>query len=200
MFERFRKMVAAIDGQVAATTAKERAMDGEKLTAAEQSAEKQRKADLSLQIERMDDTELGLFAKHVGVDPEKMSRQDLVAAVELKAEADAAAGRQAIRDMEKEQGEAVANEDVNRPAASRIIRALNVEFCRDIPQEARAGGFEPEDDHDRFGAGASYDVPNGKYRVAGSEWMFTIHKKRLMSAERATEQNKWGGKHVIPIE
>jgi hypothetical protein len=75
---------------------------------------------------------------------------------------------------------------------------LNAEFCRDIPQEGRHGSFEPEEDHPRFGG--DYDVPNGKYRVAGSEWLFLIHKKKLQGAERATEANKWGGKHVIAID
>lgn len=173
-------------------------MGTETMTAAEVQAEKQRKADLSVQIERMDDVELNLFAKRIGVEPEKMKRADLVAAVELKAEADAADGRQAIRDMETEEGEFVANEDVNRPASARIIRALNFEFCKDIPQAGRAGSFEPDSDDPRFGG--DYDVKNGKYRVSGSEWLFLINNKKLISAERATEANKYGGKAVIAIE
>jgi hypothetical protein len=190
VFNRFRKIVA---------TAKEKAMGKEQITSAEQQAEKQRKADLAAEISRMDDTELALLAKRIGVEPEKsQKREDLVAEVELKAEADAAAGRQAIRAMEEEEGAFVADEDSRRPAVSRIIRALNATFCGDIPQEGRHGSFEPDEDHPRFGG--DYDVPNGKYRVAGSEWMFVIHKKKLMSAESATEANKWGGKHVIPIE
>lgn len=173
--------------------------DKETMTAAELAAEKQRKADLALQMDRMDDTELKLFAVRVGVEPDKTpARKDLIAAIELKAEADAAAGRKAIRDMDEEEAKRVADEDDKRPAASRILRSLNAEFCRDIPQAGRAGSFEPEDDDPRFGG--DYEVPNGKYRVVGSEWTFLIAKKKLVSAERATEGNKYGGKGVIAID
>lgn len=174
-------------------------MDNEKMTAAEQRAEKRRKADLSAQIGRMDEVELGLFAQQVGVDASKTpAREDLIAAIELKAEVDAAAGRQALRDMEAEETVSVADEDSRRPAASRIIRALNAEFCRDIPQEGRHGSFEPDEDHPRFGG--DYDVPNGKYRVVGSDWLFLIHRNKLQGAELATEKNNYGGKHVIAID
>ena len=171
----------------------------EKMTRAEKAAEKQRKADLAAEMERMDDNELKMLAQRAGVDASQHpERKDLVAAIELKAEADAAAGRAAIRDMEEQEGQSVANEDVNRPESSRIIRALNAEFCRDIPQEGRAGSFEPDEDHPRFGG--DYDVPNGKYRVTGSEWLILIHNKKLMGIERATEANKYGGKHVIAVD
>ena len=174
-------------------------MADEKMTAAEIVAEKKRKADLAAEIERMDDTEIKMLAERVGVDPAATpARKDLVAAIELKAEADAAAGRQAIRDMEAEEGTAVADEDARRGPTARIVRALNADFCRDIPQDGRGGSFEPEEDDARFGG--DYDVPNGKYRVTGSEWLISIHKKKLMGIERASEANKYGGKHVIPID
>ncbi len=174
-------------------------MGTETMTAAEIGAEKQRKADLAAEIERMDDTELKMLAQRMGVDPAATpARKDLVAAVELKAEADAALGRQKIREMEAEEEASIANEDTRRPASARIIRALNAEFCRDIPQDGRGGSFEPEEGDPRFGG--DYDVPNGKYRVTGSEWLISIHKKKLMGIERASEANKYGGKHVIPID
>lgn len=172
----------------------------EKTTPSEQVAEKQRKADLAAEIERKDDVELRMFAQQIGVtDVEKITaRKDLVAAVELKAEVDAAAGRQAIRDMESEEASSVAGQDDKRLPTARILRALNAEFCRDIPQEARAGGFEPGDDDARFGG--DYDVPDGKYRVLGSEWVFEIRKKKLAGAARATEKNHYGGKDVKAVE
>jgi hypothetical protein len=190
VFDRFWKLVA---------TAKEKAMGDAKMTPAELADEKKRKAGLAAEIERMDDTELKLLAARVGVDPATTpERKDLVAAIELKAEADAAAGRQAIRDMDEQERTAVSDEDSKRPATARIIRALNAEFCRDIPQEGRHGSFEPDEDHPRFGG--DYDVPNGKYRVSGSEWLILIHKKKLQGIERATEKNNYGGRHVIAVD
>lgn len=174
-------------------------MGNETMTSNEQQAEKRRKADLAAEMKRMDDVELRLLAARVGVAADDTTkRDDLIAAIDLKAEADAAAGRQKIRDIEAEEGKTVEEEDAKRPATSRIIRGLNAEFCRDIPQEGRSGSFEPDEDHPRFGG--DYDVPNGKYRVAGSEWLFLIHKKKLQGVERASEANKYGGKHVTEID
>ena len=171
----------------------------DKMTAAEIAAENQRKTDLAGEIERKDDVELKLFAGRVGVDADKYSvRADLVAAIELKAEADAAAGRKALKDMEDEEALKVAGEDDARPPQARVLRTLNAEFCKDIPQDGRHGTFEPSDGDIRFGG--DYNVPNGKYRVAGSEWVFDIQKKKLVSAIRASEQNKYGGKGVIAID
>jgi hypothetical protein len=172
----------------------------EKMTAAEQQAEKQRKQDLAAEIERMDDVELRMLAVRIKVpEVDKLTaRKELVDAVESKAEADAALGRQAIRDMEAEEDGKVSSEDARRPATSRILRALNAEFCRDIPQEGRGGHFDPGDDHPRFGG--SYDVPDGKYRVTGSEWVFEIKKKKLAGALQASEANKYGGKGVIAVD
>lgn len=174
-------------------------MAKEILTEAEKAADRQRKADLIASIERKDDVELNMFAKQIGLDPEKYSsRADLVTAIESLDEDNAAAGRQKIRDMETEEANSVASENDRRTAGSRIMHALNAEFCRDIPQEGRSGSFEPEDDDPRFGG--DYDVPNGKYRVAGSEWLFLIAKKKIVSVERASERNKFGGKGVILID
>lgn len=175
-------------------------IEADKLNAAEQASEDQRKADLAGDIERKDDVELKLFAVQLGVpDADKIAkRADLVAAIELKTEADAAAGRKALRAMEAEEAASVAAENDKRPPSSRVIRALNAEFCRDVPQEGRAGSFEPDDGHPRFGGG--YDVPDGKYRVTGSDWVFEIRKKKLAAAVMATEANRYGGKGVIAVD
>lgn len=174
-------------------------MDKE-MTASEQAAEKQRKADLAAELERKDKVELGLLAKKIGVPGhDKLhTRKDLIAAIEEKADADAAAGRQKIRDMEAEEGRFVAGQDDSRPQSSRVLRALNAEFCRDIPQEGRAGTFEPEDNDARFGG--DYDAPDGKYRVVGSDWIFEIKGKKLASAIRASEQNRYGGRDVESVD
>lgn len=170
-----------------------------KMTAGELADEKTRKEGLAAAMARMDDTELKLLALRAGVEADKYpKREDLIAAIELKAEADATLGRQALREMDEREAAAVSVEDSKRPASARIIRALNAEFCRDVPQAGRHGSFEPDEDDVRFGG--DYDVPNGKYRVSGSEWLILIHKKKLQGIERATEQNNYGGKHVIAVD
>ena len=174
-------------------------MGDTKMTSVELADEKNRKEGLAAAMARMDDTELKLLAARAEVEADKYpKREDLIAAIELKAEADAAIGRKALREMDEQEATAVSAEDSKRPATARIIRALNAEFCRDIPQEGRHGSFEPDEDHPRFGG--DYDVPNGKYRVSGSEWLILIHKKKLQGIERATEKNNYGGRHVIAVE
>lgn len=166
---------------------------------AREDAEAKRKADVTAAIERMDDVEVGLFAEKNGVDLAGLStRVDKVAAIELKLDADAkaAADAAAIADIEADQADDIAAEDDGRDATARIIRRLNSEFCGDVPQAAREGGYEP----DEGGAfSGEYPVKDGRYRVVGSEWLFDFKKKRLVSANRASAANKFGGKGVIPI-
>lgn len=167
---------------------------------AAEAAEAKRKADLSADLERKDDTEIALYAAQIGVTvTADMKRPDIVAAIELKAEDDAksAASAAAIKAMEDEEAAKISAEALGGDAASRVIRRINASFCADIPQEARAGGFEPEEDHERFGG--SYDAPNGTYRVLGSEYLITIKGKRIARIEKATLQNNYGGKSVVAV-
>jgi hypothetical protein len=149
----------------------------------------------------MDDVELKLLAKRIGVD----DRQKIPEA-QGPDRGDRAEGRgrcrgrpQAIRDMEarkprrrRARRQAAAG-GAHHPRAQRRILPRH-------PAGRRAAVSSPEEDHPRFGG--DYDVPNGKYRVAGSEWLFLIHKKKLQGVERsrATEANKYGGKHVIAVD
>lgn len=167
-------------------------------TAAE--IEDARKHDLAAKLKRMDVTELKIYAEKTGVDISSAPhRDDIVAAIELKEENDAkaAAAQKAIEDDEAAQARAIKDETDQRGPIERRIRALNGDFCRDVPQEARGGSFEPGEDHERFGG--EYDVPDGRYRVTGSEWLFDIEDKRLARAQRATEQNRFGGNKVVAI-
>jgi hypothetical protein len=175
-------------------------MKAETMTDAERAAEKARKEGLAAEMASMTDEQLADLATRAEVDAKAYpKRKDLIAAIELKAEADAAVGRQALREADEAQKKAVEDEDARRPAPSRIIVQLNAEFCRDMPEAARSSGaFEPDDGDPRFGG--DYNVQNGKYRVVGSDWLFLIAGKRLVSAERATEANKWGGKAVIQVD
>ncbi len=162
----------------------------------EHDAEAARIEALLQELSALSEADLAKRAGVEGVDPKKYkTREELVAAVEAKISDEI--GKVRLAEMEKAEAEA-AKMASSLDNVSRVVRALNAEFCRDIPQEGRGGAFEPEEDHPRFGG--DYNVPNGKYRVAGSEWMFLIHKKKLQGAERATEANNWGGKHVITVE
>ncbi len=172
-------------------------MDFEKQVAA---AEEKRKEDLHAELKRKDAVELDLYAKQHGIDlGEAKTVADKRAAIELHAEDEAkkAIGEQRIKHMESDQGKKVANEDQQRDDTARTMRQLNALFCRDIPQPARAGTFKPENGDVLFGG--DYDVPDGKYRVAGSEWVFEIRKHKLVNALQASAANQYGGKGVIEV-
>ncbi|MFT0876003.1 hypothetical protein VRZ08_05540 [Rhodopseudomonas sp. G2_2311] len=101
-------------------------------------------------------------------------------------------------DDEAAQAAKIAAEDSGRSAVDRVIRRLNSDFCRDLPEGARSGDYDADADRDqRFSE--PYEVPNGRYRVAGSDWVFEIKSKKLVSAFRATDANRWGGKGVVSV-
>lgn len=79
----------------------------------------------------------------------------------------------------------------------RTVVRINLEFCRDIPQSGRGGTFTVEKNDPRFGG--DYAVPNGTYRVAGSDWLYTFRGGRFVSAHLATPENRWGGEKVISV-
>lgn len=163
-------------------------------------AEEKRKKDLHAELGRKDAVELDLYAKHLGIDiADAKTVEDKRAAIELHAEeqAKAAASEALIKHMEAEQGRKVAREDDSRDDAAKTVRQLNALFCRDIPQDARSGSFKPGKDDALFGG--EYEVANGKYRVAGSDWVFEIRNRKLVNAVQATQANQYGGKGVISI-
>lgn len=86
---------------------------------------------------------------------------------------------------------------VGKNYPERIVLGLNQSFCSDVPAEARAGSFDVPSDHDRFGH--HYDVPDGVYRVEGSDWLFTFAKKKLANVTRAAAENDFGGDKVIVV-
>jgi hypothetical protein len=163
-------------------------------------AEEKRKKELHTELGRKDAVELDLYAKQLGIDiSDAKTPEDKRAAIELQAEeqAKAAMADARIKHMESEQGRKVAREDDNRDDTAKIVRQLNALFCRDIPQDARSGSFKPGKDDALFGG--EYDVADGKYRVAGSDWVFEIRKKKLAGAVQATQANQYGGKGVVSI-
>lgn len=165
-----------------------------------EAVETRRKADLHAELERKDTVELGLFAKDKGVDLGGAATDaDMHAAIELHMEAEAkkAAADAAIKEIEAQEARSIARENDGRDDTARTLRALNAVFCSDVPQDARGGTFKPVKGDAVFGG--DYDVPNGKYRVAGSEWVFEIKGDKLVGAVRATQQNQYGGKGVTSV-
>lgn len=163
-------------------------------------AEEKRKKELHAELARKDAVELDIYAKELNIDiSEAKTLEDKRAAIELHAEDEAkkAIAEARIKHMESEQGKSVASEDEKRDGAARALRQLNALFCRDIPQSARSGSFQPREDDALFGG--DYEVPDGKYRVTGSEWVFQIRKKKLVDAVQATAANKYGGRDVIAV-
>jgi len=77
-----------------------------------------------------------------------------------------------------------------------IVRALNVNFCSALPENARHGAYETVEG-DRFD-GKIYEVPDGVYRVAGSDWLLTLEGRKFVAASRA-QPPEFGGKDVIVI-
>lgn len=172
----------------------------DKTKAAAEAAEAKRKSELHEELKRKDAVELGLFAKEHGIDlTGSTTPEDMRAAIELHMEDQAkkAAADQAIKDMEADQAKKIAKESGSRDDTAKTMRALNTLFCSNVPQDARAGSFKPEKGDEVFGG--DYDVPNGKYRVAGSEWVFEIKNDKLVGAVRASQRNDYGGKGVISV-
>lgn len=117
-----------------------------------------------------------------------------------KAATDAAAKEAADKAAAVEQTKREEREAADRRKSpslvERAVAKFNVEFCRDLPQSARGGGFEPGDDP-RFAG--EFDVPDGVYRVAGGEWLHTFKGGRYTGSARATEANRWGGDKVVSV-
>jgi hypothetical protein len=149
----------------------------------------------------MDDVELGLLAKRAEVDAAAYAdREALAVAVKAKVAADFVAGKLALHKMvEDENTKADAVLVGQERGDSAIIRRLNAEFCRELPEGVISGSaFEPAEDHPRFGG--EYAVADGRYRVVGSDFVFEIAGRRMAQAFAATRANAWGGGKVIAIE
>lgn len=90
------------------------------------------------------------------------------------------------------------DDSVSRQPAAQALRALNADFCADIPQEGRAGRYSATP-HDRFARLPELPVADGKYRVLGSGWVLVLRRGRLVEAIEAKAPH-WGGKGVITVE
>lgn len=75
---------------------------------------------------------------------------------------------------------------------------LNSHICGAVPQDAaQSGAYEPKDDP-RF-AGAT-PVPDGRYRITGSDWILTVRSRRLTLIERALPEVDPAGYVTVPSD
>lgn len=161
----------------------------------EKAAEAKRAAELKKELKALSDAQLQARAEQSGVDLSRCKTRDDVETAIEKHEHDAA-GKARLEALQRAEDDAARN-NPEPSATAKIVHGLNNAFCADIPQEGRAGNFVPEEDG-AFSA-EEYDVPDGTYRVAGSDWYFVIKGKKLAQAARASAENKWGGKDVVQV-
>lgn len=189
----------------------------DKLTPGEVAELAKYNADLAGEIEGMDSVELALLAQRAAIDPEKYpKREALVAAIKEKASADFAQGKLELRRMTEQQNERVDAEDAKRSPLARALRALNAEFSScvplpvkmfEVPEEPTkadmkmigywVGTFQPNGDP-RFAEEVA--AKDGKYRVAGSPFVFEIRGKRVAAIHAANPANNFCGEGVVALE
>lgn len=86
---------------------------------------------------------------------------------------------------------------------NEALVSFNADFCRELPQDPRSGqhakdGHYTQVEGDKFD-GREFPVPDGRYRVAGSEWVFDFEGGAFIEAMRATAANEFGGPDVIAV-
>jgi hypothetical protein len=84
------------------------------------------------------------------------------------------------------------------PAIAANLRALWREFARDLPSGATHAGRYVPTDGDRW-CGLALEVPDGTYRIAGAEWVFTFKQNQLVGATRVTPPH-YAGRGVRVVE
>jgi hypothetical protein len=79
---------------------------------------------------------------------------------------------------------------------AEIVRAFNKDFCAHLPGDARFGRYSAETG-DSFAA-ERYRVPDGRFRVTGSEWVLCFQNQRFVDAIRAVPPD-FGGADVVEV-
>lgn len=80
---------------------------------------------------------------------------------------------------------------------ARTVRQFVAAFSARLPNGAAQQGAIVADDNDPRLAG-EFAVPDGRYRVVGSDWIVVFRKHRFAGAELARPP-LFGGKNVIPV-
>lgn len=157
--------------------------------------------DLQKRVPHYDADKLRKIAHDQGVDVSKATTiEEARAAILADAEGKlSAADREALakeRLAEMERDDKAKGPAAEPDEVTKTIRQVNTDFCREVPQELRNGG-EVEEGHARFGG--RYKVPDGTYRIEGSEWLYTFAGQRLKGVGIASAANKWGGESVKSV-
>ena len=94
-------------------------------------------------------------------------------------------------------GSPTATPDKAAKELAQAIATLNREFSRDVPPAAMSsGGMVIEEEH-RL-ASREVKVPDGKYRAAGGDWIYTIAGGKLKEVSRASPPD-FGGEDVKTV-
>lgn len=82
---------------------------------------------------------------------------------------------------------------------AEALRRFNADWCAALPDRAKgAEAVEYSDpDPDRFGA--ALPVADGRYRVAGGDWVFAFAGGKFTGAVKATRANQYGGEGVVTV-
>jgi hypothetical protein len=79
----------------------------------------------------------------------------------------------------------------------KAVREVYNAFTAAIPARAQSSGAH-EVPKDEWAAAARRDVPDGRYRVLGADWIMQFKGGRLIAAVRANEQTSPAGIVTVP--
>lgn len=115
-------------------------------------------------------------AEAVVVTEEKAAAQ----AIADKAVAEQRAEREAFYQTKEGKKQRAIDE---RDARDHAVRKVNAGFCSALPSSARMQGtHQPHPDAD---GGVVWPVPDGRYRVSGSQWVMSFRDGKWTSADQA---------------
>lgn len=150
-----------------------------------------------LELGKLNDADLKQRAADLGIGLEGDETREeiefmLAGATVAKEEADAAAEEQRQRDeAERAEREAFYKTPAGKKqkaideqnARDNAVRAVHANFIRALPNAARSSGsFDVAPDSPDAG---KHPVPDGRYRVAGSDWIVEFKGGKWSSANRA---------------
>jgi hypothetical protein len=101
-------------------------------------------------------------------------------------------------DSEREDVTGAATAKPGDPKVETAVRALQQRVMQTMPSEAVAGFvFAPAEGHALYEL-ETENIPDGMYRVQGSDWILTVEDGKFKSAERAMPP-EFGGPDVVSV-
>jgi hypothetical protein len=85
-----------------------------------------------------------------------------------------------------------------RDNINATMRELFRDFAGRLPEGVAGARTYTPAPGDRF-ADRRLRVPDGTYRVTGSDWLIVIKGETFLGAELATRENDWGGADVVQV-